>query len=138
MTDLMKQIEKELEDDRELARLTRQEELILAVTELILGEMEQKAVSKSQLANMLGTNKSHITQLLRGSRNMTLRTVSDIFFGLECKLNIDAVPSEECYGQFMFTEQEKCVDKELITDYWKLNQLEVNQSPTSDKERMVA
>jgi len=83
MSDLMKQIEKELKDDRELAKLTSQEELILDVTELILKEMEQKGISKSQLANMLDTNKSHITQLLRGSRNMTLRTVSDIFFELD-------------------------------------------------------
>lgn len=138
MSDLMKQIEKELKDDHELARLTSQEELILDVTELILEEMEQKGISKSQLANMLNTNKSHITQLLRGSRNMTLRTVSDIFFELDCKLVIDAIPSEECYSQFMLTESEMFVDKELITE-WKLhNQWEVNQSPKSDKERIAA
>ena len=138
MADLMKQIEKELEEDRELARLTRQEELILDVTESILKQMEQKGVSKSQLASMLGANKSHITQLLRGSRNMTLRTVSDIFFELDCKLNIDAVPSEECYRQFMLTESEMLVEKEPPAGWTPFEQREDNPSPTSDKERMAA
>lgn len=137
MADFMKQIERELGEDRELAKLTRQEELILNVTELVLEKMEQKGVSKSRLADMLEKNKSHITQLLRGSRNMTLRTVSDIFFELDCKLIIDAVPSKECYIQFMLTEPELFVDKEQIT--WKLHkQWEVHQSPESNEVRMVA
>jgi antitoxin component HigA of HigAB toxin-antitoxin module len=84
--DLMKQIEKELQEDRELAKLTNQEELILDVTELILEKMEDANLNKSQLAERLGTNKSHITQLLRGSRNMTLRTISDIFFELDQRI----------------------------------------------------
>jgi transcriptional regulator with XRE-family HTH domain len=138
MADLMKQIEKELKEDRELARLTRQEELILDATELILREMEQKDISKSQLANRLGTNKSHITQLLRGSRNMTLRTVSDIFFELGCKLAIDVVPSEECYWQFMFKGSEAFVVKERIADWNLRRQWKVNHTTESDTERMVA
>jgi transcriptional regulator with XRE-family HTH domain len=95
VTNFMKQLENEMKEDRELARLTRQEELILDVTELVLEKMENKGISKSKLAEMLGTNKSHITQLLRGSRNMTLRTVSDIFFELDCKLAVDAFTEEE-------------------------------------------
>ncbi len=95
MTDFMKQVEKEVKEDRELARLVKQEELILDVTELILEKMEEKGLNKSQLANMLGTNKSHVTQLLRGSRNMTLRTVSDIFFNLGCEVTVKAVDNEE-------------------------------------------
>jgi len=95
MTDFMKQIEKDLKDDHELARLTRQEELILDVTELVLEKIEQKGLNKSKLAEMLGTNKSHITQLLRGSRNMTLRTVSDIFFELDYKVNIEVISLNE-------------------------------------------
>ena len=96
MPDLMKQIEKELQEDQELAKLTNQEELILDVTELILEIMESKNLNKSQLAEKLRTNKSHITQLLRGSRNMTLRTISDIFFELDYKIVIDAILIEEC------------------------------------------
>jgi transcriptional regulator with XRE-family HTH domain len=133
----MKHLEKELEGDRELAKLTRQEELILDLTELILGRMEQKGVNKSELSNLLDTNKSHVTQLLRGSRNMTLRTISDIFFELDCKLILDVVPSDECYRQFIVTESERFVEKPVMV--WKLHkQIEINESPESDKERMVA
>lgn len=118
MADLMKQIEKELKENRELARLTRQEELILDVTELILEKMEHRDVNKSQLAEMLDTNKSHITHLLRGSRNMTLRTVSDIFFGLDYKVIIDAIPGAECGNEFMLMGSNLFVKKGYATD-WK-------------------
>ena len=95
MTDFMKQVEKEVKKDRGLARLVKQEELILDVTELILEKMEEKDLNKSQLAVMLGTNKSHVTQMLRGSRNMTLRTVSDIFFSLDCEITVKALADEQ-------------------------------------------
>jgi transcriptional regulator with XRE-family HTH domain len=114
----MKQIEKELKEDRELARLTRQEELILNVTELVLEKMEQRDLNKAQLAKLLGTNKSYITQLLRGSRNMTLRTISDIFFELDHKVSIDAIPLEGCDFEFTQTES-RFVKHDLIGD-WKL------------------
>lgn len=101
MLDFMKQMEKELREDQDLARLTNQEEFILDVTELILEKIESKDLNKSQLAERLNTNKSHVTQLLRGSRNMTLRTVADIFFVLDQKVMIDAIPTEEYRGHLL-------------------------------------
>jgi transcriptional regulator with XRE-family HTH domain len=126
MTDFMKQIEKELRKDRDLARLTNQEELILDVTELILERLEQKDLNKAQLANMLGTNKSHISQLLRGSRNMTLRTVSDIFFELDHKVSIEAIPMGKYgtgYKLFMPAKLRSCFVSNKPTsgsiEHWK-------------------
>jgi ribosome-binding protein aMBF1 (putative translation factor) len=104
VTNLTEQIEGELKGDRELAKLTNQEELILDVAELILQKMEYKGISKSHLAKLLDTNKSHVTQLLRGSRNMTLRTVSDMFFELGCKIIVDAIPNDECCRKFAMKE----------------------------------
>lgn len=95
MLNLMEKMENEMGEDRELARLTNQEELILDVAELILEKMEQKGMNKSKLAKRLNTNKSHITQLLRGSRNMTLRTISDICFELGHKAVIDVISMEK-------------------------------------------
>jgi antitoxin component HigA of HigAB toxin-antitoxin module len=94
MNEFMRQIDIEVKEDHELAQLVKQEKLILRVTELILKKMEEQGLNKSQLAKMLGTNKSHVTQMLRGSRNMTLRTVSDIFFSLDCEVTIRAVADE--------------------------------------------
>jgi ribosome-binding protein aMBF1 (putative translation factor) len=118
MADLMKQISREVKEDRELAQLVRQEELILGVTELVLEKLEERGLSKSQLASMLGTNKSYITQLLRGSRNMTLRTVSDIFFSLDCKLVIKAIPEGQNDRQFVVAGSRLLVCRDQTMD-WK-------------------
>jgi len=119
MADFMKQIDREVKGNRELARLVQQEELILDTTELILAKMEEKGLSKSQLASMLNTNRSHVTQLLRGSRNMTLRTVSDIFFGLGYKLVLKAVAEGDYDRQFIMTGATLLVCRDQTQD-WKL------------------
>jgi transcriptional regulator with XRE-family HTH domain len=82
----LRQINKEVRKDPKLARLVKQEELILGVTELILGIMEKKGINKSQLAKLLGLSEGYLTSLFRGSRNMSLRTLSDIFFVLDFKV----------------------------------------------------
>jgi transcriptional regulator with XRE-family HTH domain len=66
----------------EAMRLFQQERLILDATERICGFMEEKKMTRKALADSLGTSKSFITQLLDGSRNMTLRTLSDVFLAL--------------------------------------------------------
>lgn len=95
MNDFMQQVSKEIGEDREFAKLARQEELILGVTEAILEKMQQRKISKSRLAELMGTDKSYVTQLLRGSRNMTLRTISDICFSLDCEVIFDVVSAKE-------------------------------------------
>lgn len=57
--------------------------LIQNVTEDIMIAMEDLNISKSQLAKKLGKSKSYITQILSGSRNMTLSSLSDLCFELE-------------------------------------------------------
>lgn len=65
------------------------EELTFNVTEDILIHMEDHGVSKSDLAGKLGKTKSYISQLLSGSRNITLKTLSDICFALNIKPTIN-------------------------------------------------
>ncbi|WP_049722212.1 helix-turn-helix domain-containing protein [Gilvimarinus polysaccharolyticus] len=65
-------------EDKAYAR----EELIYNVTEDLLVILEDHAISKAELAKKLGKSKSFVTQLLSGSRNMTLGTLSDICFAL--------------------------------------------------------
>ena len=69
----------------ENAKLSAQESLILEVTEEIWCLLDEKDMTKSQLAKAMQKSKAHITQLLDGSRNMTLRTLSDILFALGVK-----------------------------------------------------
>ena len=54
--------------------------------------MEEQQVSKTDLARLVGTSKSHVTQLLSGSRNLTLRTLADLAFALGHKVEIRSLP----------------------------------------------
>lgn len=63
--------------------LVRQEKFILAVTDAIRDALDAKKITKSELADKLGVSRSHVTQLLSGGRNMTLRTLSDIAHACE-------------------------------------------------------
>jgi ribosome-binding protein aMBF1 (putative translation factor) len=59
-------------------RLLQQEEFILSITEEIWGAMEKMGMTKKDLAAAIDRSESFVTQVLNGSRNMTLRTLSDI------------------------------------------------------------
>jgi transcriptional regulator with XRE-family HTH domain len=64
-------------------RLFEEERLIALVAEEIYEAMNRdKTVSKTDLASTLGKSKAFVSQLLNGSRNMTLRTLADIAHSL--------------------------------------------------------
>ncbi len=72
-----------LEESPENRRAFQEESLILEATEAILEAMEIRGVTKVALAEHLGSSKAHVSQLLSGSRNMTLRTFARIAFSLD-------------------------------------------------------
>lgn len=74
-----------LDKSEQNPRLLAQEALILEVSEAIWDALEKLKMSKADLARALGSSKANVTQLLDGSRNMTLRTLSDIAFTLHLK-----------------------------------------------------
>ncbi|MBX9792529.1 MAG: helix-turn-helix domain-containing protein [Pirellulales bacterium] len=63
-------------------KLWQQERCIFETTERLCELMELHKVSRSELAKRLGTTKGYVTQLLDGSANMTLRTLSDVYLAL--------------------------------------------------------
>ncbi|WP_114282519.1 helix-turn-helix domain-containing protein [Acidiferrobacter thiooxydans] len=77
-----------LEESEDNRKVYAQEGLILDVTESIWGVLEKRGWNKKTLADALGTSRAHVTQLLDGSRNMTLRTLSDIAFSLHMRVNV--------------------------------------------------
>ncbi len=81
-------------------RIFLREELSYNVTEDFLVIMEDNSISKKELARRLGKSKSYITQILSGSRNMTLGTLSDICNALGFKPKIQ-LPVEESYASTM-------------------------------------
>ena len=70
----------------EQQRLFAQEKLIVDAAEEIWAAMEKPQCSKAQLAAALGKSKAFVSQILDGSRNMTLRTLADIAFALDKKV----------------------------------------------------
>jgi transcriptional regulator with XRE-family HTH domain len=78
-----------------------QEHLLLDVTEMIIELMNVQGVTRSDLALRLGKTKGHVTQLLNGSRNLTLRTLSDIFVALDFRFLPAAMPLAEPYVHYL-------------------------------------
>ncbi len=85
MTDFL---ERWANETPENAKLVAQELLIAETTEVLWEAMKQAGVTKSDLAKRMGTTKGHISQVLGGSRNMTLRTFSDICHALDLRPTI--------------------------------------------------
>lgn len=63
-------------------KLAAEERLIAEVTEAIWDAMEDARCSKTELAQRMGASQSYLSQVLSGSRNMTLRTLADICHAL--------------------------------------------------------
>jgi transcriptional regulator with XRE-family HTH domain len=81
--------------DPKRRRIYEREALAFEASELISGLMEDQKVSKTELAGLTGSSKSHITQLLSGSRNMTMHTLADLAFVLGHKIELKPAPLVE-------------------------------------------
>ncbi len=81
--------------DSEFTKSLRQEKLILQLQEEICKLMESNKVSRIELANRLGRSKGFVTQILNNGRNLTLRTIADVFWALDAEITINVKPEEK-------------------------------------------
>ena len=65
------------------------------ITLQVLRAMEEQSVTQAELAKRMGCSQQYVSNLLRGSSNMTLETIAR----LEKALNIDLVKSALTYVQ---------------------------------------
>jgi transcriptional regulator with XRE-family HTH domain len=79
-------------------KLLEQERAIVEITELICSIMEETGVTRSELAKRMQKHKSFVTQFLNGTRNMTIRTVSDALFCLGRELKVDSSRLRRDFG----------------------------------------
>src|SRR6266571_1109100 len=70
----------------------RTEEVIIDFTEKVVAAMQERNMSRVELAQRLGVSKAFVTKLLNGNPNLTIRTMVSIADALECKLLIDIPP----------------------------------------------
>ena len=86
MTDVT--LKERINESEETKREFAQEEFILDVSEEIWALLESQGMTKVEIAEKLNKSQAYISQILNGSRNMTLRTLSDIAFALNCRAQI--------------------------------------------------
>lgn len=76
--------------DPKRRRLLVEEELMIEVREKICEYMQLEGITRTELAKRLDVTKGYITQILSGSRNVTLRTLAAVAdaLGYEVKLRL--------------------------------------------------
>jgi transcriptional regulator with XRE-family HTH domain len=109
------------EAEREMAK----ESLIFDVTNSIWGRLNKKNVTVSELAKRIGKTQAHVSQVLNGKRNMTLATVSDLAFALDCQFKVEIVDGR--YKEFNDDVEEEVEEIFPIHNPWIANrQFEVS------------
>ena len=106
----------ELIADDEMARMVAQEKLILSVTESICEVLNDNNVTRSELAKRLGKTKGYVSQVLGGSRNITLRTLADIVhcLGYRASITIDTKKEKRIRAQFVETWDPTLNEAEIV------------------------
>ncbi|HLA86323.1 MAG TPA: helix-turn-helix transcriptional regulator [Thermoguttaceae bacterium] len=103
-------------------RLLNRETLTIEVTELICQIMQEKGISRKQLAELLGKSKGRVSQMLNGERNLTLGTVADIFTVLNERLAVRRQLDPLLHGQsgdFKTTRMQYWVARVKDQQVWK-------------------
>lgn len=74
-------------------RLSEQERLLVQVAISINRLMKDVGMSRTELAKRLGLTKGRVSQILSGQRNLTLRTLADIYTALQSRAEVrEATP----------------------------------------------
>lgn len=96
----MRSIFQNWKNDPQYSRQLLQETVILDVTEDLVIEMQSLGVDRVTLAMRLGKSKAFVSQILGGSRNMTLRTLADFCWalGLKPKITYERAAREQFFA----------------------------------------
>jgi transcriptional regulator with XRE-family HTH domain len=108
------------ESELEFAR----EELIYNVTRDLLVFMEKAEISKVEVAEKLKKSKAYISQVLSGSRNMTLGTLSDVCFAIGAQIEINVFDAEE----ELLQEDDAQPDFIIEKAHWNLHHFKANRN----------
>jgi transcriptional regulator with XRE-family HTH domain len=76
------------------------ERLLIGVNEEIVAQLESDGITRTELARRLDVDKSHVTRLLNGMPNVTLKTLVSVASALGCRMSVPrftklALPSAE-------------------------------------------
>ena len=82
-------------------RLFAQERTIVELTNEVCRLMKSQGVNRKELAARIGKTPSLISQMLSGGRNLTLRSVSDMFLAMGRSLDVTTRAFEDAPGRFI-------------------------------------
>lgn len=121
----------------EYRRAYQQEKLIAEATELVAQAMRHAGKSRSQLASELGRSRAYVTQILSGSRNLTLRTWANTLtaLGFEARLTLGSLSGLE-RQDFMCQFQPELTPKMVKSD--SLEPAETGRGQESASDSMAA
>jgi transcriptional regulator with XRE-family HTH domain len=71
-----------------------EEGAILDFTEALWDAMEERGVTRSELARRLGTSQAYITRVLSGHANLTLKSMSKLAVALGLQLDVSLSPQQ--------------------------------------------
>ncbi len=84
----------QLMESPEFRKLYAIEGLVTEAGEFIARLLQEKGVTKAELARRLGKSRAYITQMLSGSANLTVRTLAEVAYALGVEVKLEAVPIE--------------------------------------------
>jgi len=61
-------------------------------TEALIARMESCGITRTALAEKIGTSPAYITKILRGDTNFTLESMAKIANALDCEMNFELRP----------------------------------------------
>jgi transcriptional regulator with XRE-family HTH domain len=121
----------------EQRRLYEQERLLVDTNELLVRIMEKQGISRANLAKRLGKSKAFITQVLRGKRNLTLRTLADLFGAMECRLVMEALPWQGAIPsipEFDYLSESSCYGLSSVAYKWAVRTFPLESLPLDFKK----
>lgn len=113
------------------------EKKVLEFTTKLYRLMEERGVTKKELARRLNTSQAYVTKIFRGDANFTVHTMTRLVRALDGELHIQVTPREQkvsaWFGVINGGKQESRVEPE-----WRNNVLTENVTSGSDRLLNVA
>lgn len=94
------------EKSDETRRFHERDRLAVWTMDAIAGLMDEKQITKADLARKIGSSRPYVTQLFSGSKNPTLGTVADLAWALGYRASVKFEPLRS--GEFISVPVRQC------------------------------
>lgn len=82
-----------------------QEGLLIEIAGRVVEAMENRGITRSELARRLDVSPAYVTKILRGHANLSLESLAKIAFALDFKWECILMPKDAKIGLLSFTDE---------------------------------